>query len=188
MEEIISMGKKAFIESVALQKFSQYAIKAHADTNQWYDDYLPYEFHLRMVVKAGKDFLHLLPMELWENVVMALWSHDLIEDARENYNSVLKKSNEYVAEIARACTNYGRGRNRKERMPDFVYEDIKNTPGALFVKLADRIANVQYSLMTDSRMFSVYKGEHEHFTKMLYSVEAGLDPMWEYLNSLFQEK
>ncbi len=184
MSEQIILGKKTFVESSELQEFIKYAIGAHAGTNHFYDDYLPYEFHLRMVVKNGKDYLYLLEETLWENVIKGLWGHDLIEDARENYNGVKKRSNTWVAEVIRACTNYTRGRDRNERMPDFVYDEIRATPGALFVKLCDRMANVQYSKMTGSSMFQRYKKEHEHFKKMLYTPGV-LEPMWEYLELLF---
>ena len=102
----------------------KYAIKAHADTNHFYDEYLPYEFHLRMVVKNGEKFTPLLPQNVFTEVINGCWCHDLIEDTRENYSSVLKNTSLITAEIARACTNLGRGRNREERMPDWIYEDI----------------------------------------------------------------
>lgn len=60
-----------------------------------------------------------------------------------------------------------KGKTRAERANDKYYEGIRNTPGAVFVKLCDRIANVQYSKMTKSRMFEMYKKENLHFTKSL---------------------
>jgi len=186
MSEVL-MGTKGFSYKVSesLGLFSKWAIKCHQDTNHYYDDYLPYEFHLRMVVENGKKFLHLVKDELREDTMKGCWGHDLIEDARQNYNSILKNSNKYVAEICRACCNLTRGRDRDERMPDWIYQDIFNTPGAVFVKLCDRMANVQYSKLTGSSMFNKYKKEHAHFKEMLYSKEAGLDEMWEYLETLF---
>ena len=161
----------------------EYAIKAHSDTNHIYDEYLPYEFHLRMVVKNAEKFIHLVPVETNEDVINACWCHDLIEDTRENYNSVKKNSSYITAEIARACTNLGRGRTREERMPDWIYEDIKTTPFATFVKLCDRIANSQYSKMTGSDMYEKYQKEHEHFKKMLYTL-GYLEEMWIYLEEI----
>jgi hypothetical protein len=72
-------------------------------------------------------------------------------------------------------------------MPDFIYEDIRNTPFATFVKLCDRIANVQYSKMTGSSMFEKYKKENLHFKSKLY-VEGQLDEMWNYLEDIFNSK
>lgn len=169
-----------------VEKFLQYAINSHREVNHMYDEYLPYEFHLRMVLENGKKFLYLLPEDIWVDILNGCSGHDLMEDTRENYNAVKKNASSYTAEIIRACTNYGRGRNRKERMPDFVYQDIFETPGATFVKLCDRIANVQYGKLTGSSMVKTYQEEHEHFKGKLYSSQMGLDDMWNYLEDLFK--
>jgi len=170
-----------------IEKAKKFALESHKSTNHFYDEYIDYEFHLRMVVKAGMDFLYLVPDEWKPIVIGGCWTHDTIEDARENYNSVKKATEIRIAEIARACTNLTRGRNRKERMPDWIYDDIRETLWAAFVKLCDRIANVQYSKMTGSTMFQAYKDEHQHFKTML-KTEGYLTPMWEYLENLFETK
>jgi (p)ppGpp synthase/HD superfamily hydrolase len=162
----------------------KFAIDAHEKTNHFYDTYLPYSFHLRMVVKACHDFLKLIPENKRHIVVSAGFLHDSIEDARLTYNDVKSVTNVEVAEIVRAVTNYGRGRDRNERMPDFVYDDIRNTEFATFVKLADRIANVQYSKMTGSSMFKKYSKEQEHFKSKLF-VDGQYIEMWEYLDNIF---
>lgn len=172
------------INSKELKVIEEFAIKAHHDTNHFYDEYLPYEFHLRMVYKTAKDFIYLVPIEKIFTVLSAALLHDTIEDARQNYNGIKKITNTDVAEIVRAVTNYGRGRNRDERMPSFVYEDIRNVPYATYVKLCDRIANVQYSKMTGSDMFNKYKKENSHFKSELDQVK-GNEPLWEYLDELF---
>ena len=82
-----------------------------------------------------------------------------------------------VAEIVRAVTNYGRGRNREERMPDFVYQDIRDTQGATFVKLCDRIANMEFGGKT-----KMYGQENEHFKKQLYNHKW--DEMFDYIEEL----
>lgn len=167
-----------------IQNMKQYAIKAHADCNQMYDEYIDYQFHLRMVVKNGENFIHLIPDVEKDNAIAGCWGHDLIEDTRENYNAVKSQSNVEVAEIVRCCTNYGRGRNRDERMPDWLYEEIKANPSATFVKLCDRMANAQYSKMTGSQMYDKYIKEHAHFKKMLYT-PGYLEEMWKNLEEIF---
>jgi len=173
------MSKSTFIDNA-----ENFAIISHGNTNHYYDEYLPYEFHLRMVVKAAKDFIKLVPKDLRDNVIAACWLHDAIEDVRLTYNDVKAQTNEHVAEMVRAVTNYGRGRDRNERMPDFVYDDIRNTEFATFVKLADRIANVQYSKMTGSSMFKKYSKEQEHFKTKLFVDDQYIE-MWEYLDNIF---
>jgi hypothetical protein len=91
-----------------------------------------------------------------------------------------------VAEMVRAVTNDNRGRNRDERMPDYIYEEIKNTYFATFVKLCDRLANVNYGLITGGSMPLKYKRENEHFKSKLY-VENLYDEMWQELNNLFDK-
>ena len=195
--------------------FKDWAIQQHKDTNHMYDKYLPYEFHLRMVDSVGKEFFHLLPKNMFQGIYVtpnqnsrlfditslvienACFGHDLIEDVRVTFNNIIEalKNNKIhisndnataIAEIIRAVTNYGRGRNREERMPDFVYEDIRTTPGATFVKLCDRIANIRYGLLTKSSMTAKYAKEHTHFKEKLYIVEYQV--MWDELEKLLKIK
>lgn len=158
-----------------------WCINRHKETNHFYDSYLPYEFHLRMVAQVCKDFIH-LPERQWSELEIACYAHDLIEDTRTSYNDVVSNLGEYVADIVYAVTN-NKGKNRKERANDSYYEGIRNTEGATFVKLCDRIANVQYSKLTKSRMFEMYKKENLNFIKSIY--DKRYEPMFEYLDSLF---
>jgi (p)ppGpp synthase/HD superfamily hydrolase len=160
----------------------EWCITQHRNTNHYYDKYLPYEFHLRMVVQVCKDFLS-LPERAWSELELACWGHDLIEDTRCSYNDCRTVLGEYAANIIYAVSNE-KGKNRAERANDKYYEGIKNTEGAVFVKLCDRIANVQYSNLTKSRMFNMYKMENEHFVKSIF-IER-YKPMFIYLNQLFQ--
>jgi hypothetical protein len=95
-----------------------------------------------------------------------------------------------AADIIYAVSNE-KGKNRKERANDKYYEGIRNTPGAVFVKLCDRIANVQYSKMTGSRMFEMYKKENTEFIKELGLIGDGVEypgheyyKMYKYLDNL----
>ena len=185
----------------------QWCIEQHSKTNHMYDTYLPYEFHLRMVANAAKDFKHLLDdvkdyytgktqiIEKRQDVTLTLrtaclraaWGHDLIEDTRNSYNDVMNVLGQEAADIIYAVSNE-KGKNRKERANDKYYEGIRETPGAVFVKLADRIANIQYSKMTQSRMFEMYKKENDHFLTSLGFVEGQAHPLGEmchYLENLF---
>jgi len=188
---------------------SQWCIEQHSSTNHMYDTYLPYEFHLRMVHNVGQQFKHLLGDEEYftgdvvvnpttqvstrHACMIACWGHDLIEDCRVSYNDVKEHLGQEVAEIVYAVTNE-KGKNRKERANDKYYEGIRNTKGAVFVKLCDRIANVQYSKMTGSRMFEMYKKENPEFTKALGLRGDGFDysgheyyKMYTYLINLFKD-
>jgi (p)ppGpp synthase/HD superfamily hydrolase len=192
--------------------YVDWCIEQHRKTNHFYDRYLPYEFHLRMVNNVFEDFQHLLDDtkdyftgEPWrgpkqDQVTLkdacrrASWGHDLIEDTRVSYNDVKTELGQVAADIIYAVTN-DKGKNRKERAGDKYYEGIRNTPGAVFVKLCDRIANVQYGKMTKSRMFEMYKNENPEFIRQLgYDVNDvecinlhQYTEMFRYLNNLFND-
>lgn len=191
----------------------KWCIEQHVKTNHWYDQYLPYEFHLRMVAQAAKDFEHLLDDTVdyftgkreidrgGDNTVTmrsacntAAWGHDLIEDTHVSYNDVKNYLGQEAANIIYAVSNE-KGKNRKERANSKYYQGIRETPGAVFVKLCDRIANAQYSKMTKSRMFEMYSKENDNFMKELgYDKDKfgeGLAPkheydeMFKYLTNIF---
>ncbi len=180
-----------------MDKKINWIIKQHSDTNHFYDKYLPYEFHLRMVAHVAKKNIKLIEMscegdtQSWaEDITLAAFGHDLIEDTRVSYNDVKEVLGYTAAEIIYAVTNE-KGKNRKERGNDKYYEGIRNTPGAVFVKLCDRIANVQYSKMTGSRMFEMYRKENDDFmTRLGYSFNNShmYSKMFDYLMDLFETK
>jgi len=172
----------------------------HRNTNHLYDNYLPYEFHLRMVVNVFNRFAHLLDDEkdyftdstsiidesgqmkitLRNASEVACWGHDLIEYTRVTYNDVKDALGQEAVEIIYAVTNE-KGKTRKERANSKYYSGIRETKGAVFVKLCDRIANVEYSKMTGSRMFEMYKKENYDFLVGLGYMSN--KPLSNYLNS-----
>ena len=187
---------------------NEWILEQHSSTNHMYDTYLPYEFHLRMVANVAKKYSHLLDNEvdyftgkkeydrgqditvtLRKACLRAAWGHDLIEDTRVSYNDVKENLGQEAADIIYALTNE-KGKNRKERANDKYYEGIRNTPGAVFVKLCDRIANVQYSKMTGCRMFEMYRKENDEFvTRLGYTFNNShqYSEMFEYLIQLFED-
>lgn len=187
----------------------RWCISKHQQTNHLYDDYLPYEFHLRMVHTNYKKFDYLLDnlflinrftgyneslqfnnfndtTTLRKSCKIAAYGHDLLEDTRTSYNDVKNVLGVHIADIIYAVTNE-KGKNRAERANSKYYEGIRNTPGAVFIKLCDRIANVEYSKMTISKMYNTYKEENESFIANLETEKnkKELAPMFDYLKSLF---
>jgi (p)ppGpp synthase/HD superfamily hydrolase len=185
----------------------KWCLDKHNDTNHMYDTYLPYEFHLRMVNQVAQDFKYLLDdtldyftgepftgpirdrVTLSTACLRATWGHDLIEDCRVSYNDVLSMLGQEAADIVYSVTNE-KGKNRHERANEKYYAGIRNTPGGVFVKLCDRIANVQYSKMTKSRMYEMYKKENDNFITSLGYDDTNTHPyfqMFSYLNNLFND-
>jgi hypothetical protein len=181
----------------------QWCIDKHKETNHQYDQFLPYEFHLRMVDTVGREYQFLLDNEfdyfdgstkspftelitLRTACLRAIPGHDLIEDCRVSYNDCKSVLGQAAADIIYAVTNE-KGKTRKDRANDTYYAGIVATPGAVFVKLCDRIANVQYGILTKSRMTEMYKKENENFiTKLGYTPDHELAPMFEALIKLFE--
>jgi (p)ppGpp synthase/HD superfamily hydrolase len=162
------------------------ATQGHNDTNHKYGD-VSYTIHLSHVVDVAYRFIHLVPMHMRPLVIAACWLHDSIEDARLSYNDILKifkglspEIGVQIAEIVRAVTNNGRGRNRDERMSPEVYNDIRNVEGARFVKFCDRIGNIEYGGKA-----KMYSEEQEKFSGELFDSHYIL--MFDYMQILFTE-
>lgn len=174
----------------------QWILNKHVETNHFYGRYLPYEFHLRMVAKVVGDFSQLIELEEFSDVginfpnsleilMLAAYGHDLIEDTRTSYNECVKELGECCADIIYSVTN-DKGRNRSERAGIEYYRLMRQTPGGVFIKLCDRIANIQYSKMTKSSMFNKYKKENKNFETYLgrRTNYKHLEPMFLYIDEL----
>lgn len=179
-----------------VRKAFEYAIKCHADTNQTYNGE-PYEVHLTDAANIANKFKQLLPDSKQSIAVAATWPHDVIEDCRQTYNDVLEVMGQEIAEIIYCCTNE-KGKSRKDRANDKFYTELVKNPLAVFVKLCDRIANVEYSKKNSSPKFAMYYKENDKFVHRLKGhgddwVDEdvpdphALQPMFDYLNSLFAD-
>lgn len=172
----------------ALERIRSAAHQAHEAVNQFYDGALPYSYHLDSVAAivqtyggaVCRDGQDVLP------IMFGAWFHDAIEDARLSYNDVRRLAGQLGlnapqallgAEIVFALTN-DKGRTRSERASENYYKGIRQTPYAPMVKLADRVANVQYSAQhanpANRHMMQVYKKEMPHF---LSSLRADTDDL-----------
>lgn len=166
----------------APERARMFAAVAHGA--QTYNDEVPYTIHLEMVVKVLSRFG-------FEDPVMtcAAWMHDTIEDTNKNYNDIRDRFGMDVAELVYAVTSE-LGRNRDERNKK-TYPKIKGNVGATVLKLADRIANVEYGSATGSKMRFKYAKEYPDF-KAALRVEENEDPrvtnMWGHLDLLLGKK
>lgn len=181
---------------------AEFAFSRHANTNHLYDGYLPYKFHLTMVAGNANRYMELMvpknefPEGDWGNrernairhiIYSSCWCHDLIEDARINYAELREtikifainsggfsdeeKVAAQVADIVFAVSNE-KGKNRHERESDKYFQGIRDTECATFVKLCDRMANIEYSKMTawkSKGKLEMYRKEHARFKEQLYA-------------------
>lgn len=112
-----------------------------------------------------------------------------IEDTNRSYGDVKKRFGEEVAELVYAVTSE-LGRNRKERN-EKTYPKIRNNARATMLKLADRIANVEYGMASGGKN-DMYSSEFASFRAGIYSPEAVgiapvLDLMWKYLEKILSK-
>lgn len=182
------------------QEFFDWCIKTHSDHNHFYAGYLPYQFHLEMVIKVANDY-----KTVWDNISpkinnipffaaeCACAAHDMLENIPElSYNNINSKcslcfpffTSKIIAEMVFAVTD-DKGRNRKERHSERFWEGLKTTPGAVFVKLCDRIANVRFGILVGSDMVKMYKKEYAEFVEKLYDEDYMV--MFDELNLLFNK-
>lgn len=160
--------------SIYLMKAINYALDCHGRTNHEYAG-LPYSYHLQMVAKNAQDYIWYFDQPWHETIIAAAWCHDLIEDTRQTYNDVRKEIGKNAADIVYALTNE-KGKTRKERANQKYYTEMKQTPFAVYVKLCDRMANVQHAVETAHSMLQAYKKEHAEFKAALYNGEYS--EMW----------
>lgn len=160
---------------------ADYAKKCHAKINQMYGD-KPYSYHLDMVAANGRKYAHLLPKyEDAEICIAGCFVHDVIEDALQTYNDVKAACGEDVADIAYALTNE-KGKTRKQRANEKLYKGIREDIRYVYVKLCDRMANLEHSKMTNAKMFVMYKNEHDAFIEKIF-----FPPIVRYLPEFLQK-
>jgi guanosine-3',5'-bis(diphosphate) 3'-pyrophosphohydrolase len=98
-----------------------------------------------------------------EHLLAAGYLHDTLEDTHLTKDRLVNEFGQRVADLVDACTD-GPGRNRKARK-ERPFRLIPKTPGALAVKLADRITNVESS---GKKLAAMYRKEHPVFLSRLY--------------------
>lgn len=152
------------------------AVEAHGD--QMYGD-RPYVEHLVDVVWVLKR--HYVATS---EVVAAAYLHDTVEDTDYTLKEIRDEFGNEIADMVHAVTSEP-GKNRKERNAA-TYPKIAATPGAVALKLADRISNVRASWKTQDRRLFMYYREYPGFRKALFDLDRdpGLAPMWKTLDEL----
>lgn len=155
----------------------EFAAALHADQGQLYDD-KPYTVHLDDVYNILLEF-----DVIDKDVLAAGYLHDLIEDTEIDISVIKNLFGDDIAEYVWAVTDEP-GENRKQRKA-LTYPKIKANPyGGLTLKLADRIANVRYSIKSGNvRMQKMYQKEMGEFEKNLRTLGLN-DEMWNHLTAL----
>jgi hypothetical protein len=165
-------------------KAKMFAEIAHA--GQTYNDEVPYVHHVQAVVDVLARF------NFTSNAMRcAGLLHDVIEDTNRSYNDIKKRFGEHVAELVYAVTSET-GRNRAERNKK-TYPKIYGNFEATALKLADRIANVEYGFANGGKQ-DMYSKEYPEFYRNLYCTamdgvewpddDPRVELMWKHLTRL----
>lgn len=171
-----------------------FATEKHVwDNKQKYAHIWPYTHHLLDVVNVLKRF-HITEPEILSGAIL----HDVIEDTRDRHNEVKSRDitelfGERVGKIVSAVTSEP-GENRKIRNA-LTYPKIREAGWeALVVKLADRIANVEFGIKNGGGALAMYRKEHADFRHGVYLECTNPDnhiqdqgmKMWHHLNGLIK--
>lgn len=136
----------------------------------------PYTKHLEDVVTVLKRF------GITNSCVLAAaWLHDAVEDTPLTIETVKEEFGNDVASLVYAVTTEP-GKNRKERNAK-TYPKITAQHEAIYIKLADRIANVQASLGDNKDKLKMYHKEFPAFKKALKQPDIA-NEMWDFLEEL----
>lgn len=176
----------------------EFASRAHRD--QLYGE-LPYATHLEQVAQLVAPLYR--PMEARyrdleetsrrrEQVMVIAYLHDIVEDTPVTRDVLVALFGTYVANAVQSITD-PKAHNRKERKR-LLYGQLQLDQGkpwyadAVTVKVADRLANVVSSSMSESSSdwrFRMYQKEHPQFRLELHN-NGMCDSLWERLDDIIR--
>ena len=139
----------------------------------------PFMMHLNEVVNALHEFGY-----LDDDLTAAAWLHDVVEDTPVEIEEIYETFGDRIGNLVDALTD-GPGATRVEKKQK-PYATIPKVPGALLVKLADRIANVRRTIAEGTaadKYRETYTQEHAGFCKALGGTGEG-KAMWAVLDGL----
>jgi (p)ppGpp synthase/HD superfamily hydrolase len=154
----------------------QLATDAHK--GQEYGNF-PYTKHLDDVVEVLERFDINDP-----NIIIAAYLHDTLEDTKITPLDIINNFGYDVYCLVYAVTDE-KGNNRKERKLN-SYPKILSNPKAIYVKCADRIANVENCIKSNRNLLEMYRKEMNDFNNLHILQECKLDKMFSYLNKLME--
>lgn len=119
----------------------------------------PYMVHVEDVVRRVKQITD------DPEIIAAAYLHDTVEDTPVTIEDIRKVFGANVADMVWAVT--GIGHDRESKMADAI-EKIARTPGADFVKSADRLSNATASKAEKKMgLYNRYKQEHTNLSPVL---------------------
>lgn len=145
-----------------------------------YDKY-SYMYHVDEVARYCKFYTEGTIIEQLIAEICGLL-HDVEEDGDLTFNDFKSEFGEYIAEVTIRVSDE-KGRDRQERKPDSLYEEMKEITGAVFTKLCDRMSNQKNGKIRAGGMKKTYMLEHDGFKSKLHT-EGILEDVWFSLETL----
>jgi (p)ppGpp synthase/HD superfamily hydrolase len=143
-----------------------FAVEKHE--NQKYGKY-PYEVHLINVVNVLLSNNILPDTEINIDLWSSAWLHDVLEDTNTTRHEIIDKFGTNIFEIVWSLTD-GEGENRKEKK-QIMYEKLVLNQNAIIIKLADRIANLEFSIINNNQeKIKLYIEENDDLNKYLVNI------------------
>lgn len=158
-----------------------FAKEAHKNAKSLYDG-KSYSTHLEKVlffIHKYRDF----NQEAWFHTAEVLgWLHDIIEETHVTQTNISELFGPQIASTVHALTP-DKHLSRRELLNSDFYSNLHNFPHAVFVKICDRLANVEYcTYFPNPKKMKMYRTEQARFRKQLYKEEH--HGMWEELEFL----
>lgn len=148
--------------------------------SQLYGNGEPYMVHLAQTVA----WLDRMDPNAPDSVVCAAWLHDVLEDTPTSRSEVEARFGTDTAEIVAACS--GTGGTRSERLASILRKIAALPPTlraqAALVKVADRCANVDAALASESSKYTrMYQKEHPRFLALREVTPPAAEDGWAFL-------
>jgi len=162
--------------STIVESACAFAIKAHG--SQRYEK-LPYGQHLFDVAATLQTF-----GITDKGILAAAWLHDVLDKTDVERDDLEERFGPEIANVVQALTlKPGKNRSARNRK---TYAQIRPLRDARLVKLADRIANVQYCWARKNRRLFTYHKEYRTFRKgLMPTIPVGVEKrMWGKLDKL----
>lgn len=157
--------------------------------HRWHSEkmygYVPFVNHLEDVVSYVIRFKSCIPDGIdLETMIAAAYLHDIMEDTECPEAAIIENSSLKVFELVSAVTTDPSKKIRKYRYDEAFFLKLRETEGAVFLKLCDRISNT-FHCKQDPRFKSLLKAylkENEIFVRVCSGL--GYDLMFDELKAL----
>lgn len=147
----------------------------------------PFTYHLEAVASRARQYRDLIDSSLWDTVETAAYLHDVLEDTSTTPEDLRALFGPDVVEIVENVTDKLPDQPRRIRHRA-TYPVIAGHLPSLYVKLCDRLANVEQAHGDRAPILAMYRKEHAYFREVLFEAGRAFMPMWDRLAELLSDE